>query len=389
METVRAVTQPNKQEPSREQIAQSPSVRDIDANSLPQSNLYSRHLLLRRGRFSVLLSPRELVVAIVLALGCMLMAGFAATVGKLPISLAEIYDAISGVLSGASEPNFKTNVLFNIRFPRILTALFAGAALGVSGAIFQSISRNVLGSPDIIGFTSGAATGALMQIILFGGGAVEISLSAIAGGLVTALIVYCLALKNGTVGRYRLILTGIGISAVLSALNGLLLVKGNLDNAISAQLWLAGSLHSRNWHHAVPVIVSVLVLLPLAKGLARSLMMAEMGDDLATQLGVRVDAARWKMTLIAVVLAATATSAAGPIAFIALAAPQLARKLRRSANLPLISSALMGGALLLSADLCTQLIPLQLTLPIGRVTGLIGGVYLLWLLLQSSTHGDS
>ncbi len=331
------------------------------------------------GRFSFRYSSRELGVAIVLFGLLMLLALYATTVGKFPITFNQIID----ILAGVSDSGVKERVLMNIRMPRIVTAVFSGAALGVSGAIFQSVSRNALGSPDVIGFTAGAATGALTQIILFQPSAFQISLAAIIGGLLTAMLVYLLSLKSGTVGRYRLILIGIGIGSVLSALNGLLLVKGNLDNAVTANLWLSGSLNARNWTHALPVLIGVLVLLPFVKLLSRSLMMIEMGDHLATQLGVNIERVRLQMILYAVVLAALATGATGPIAFIALAAPQLTRRLRKSSNIPIFSAAFMGAMLLISADLFTQLVPLQITLPIGRITGIVGGIYLIWLLTRT------
>ncbi|MBG0757050.1 FecCD family ABC transporter permease [Vibrio cidicii] len=334
--------------------------------------------------YSWRVSRREIWVGGSLLILALLFAALAMTVGKLPIRFVEVWE----LLSSSDPANFKARVLLEIRLPRILTALFAGAALGLSGAIFQSISRNPLGSPDIIGFTSGAATGALIQIILFSGSAIDVALSAILGGLITAALVYLLSLKAGRVGRYRLVLIGIGVGSVLSALNGLLLVKGSLDSAMSANLWLSGSLHARTWSHVWPVMGGVLLLIPVVKALARPLMMLEMGDDSARQLGVSVEAVRLFMTLAAVTLAALATGAAGPIAFIALAAPQLVRRLRRSANLPLVSAALMGACLLLGADLATQLIPIPWTLPIGRITGIIGGVYLLILLMQTKQRAD-
>ncbi|CSC53774.1 vibriobactin and enterobactin ABC transporter permease [Vibrio cholerae] len=223
----------------------------------------------------------------------------------------------------------------------------------------------------------------MLQIILFSGSGVAVVFSAIAGGVMTAIAVYLLSVKSGTVGRYRLVLTGIGVGSVLTALNGLLLVKGSLDSAITANLWLSGSLHAREWSHVFPVMCGVLVLLPLIKSLARSLQMLEMGDEIARQLGVVVEPIRLFMILAAVTLAALATGAAGPIAFIALAAPQLAARLRQTANIPLVSAGLMGACLLLGADLLTQWMPLALTLPIGRITGLVGGMYLLILLMRS------
>ncbi|MCC0546842.1 iron chelate uptake ABC transporter family permease subunit, partial [Pseudomonas aeruginosa] len=270
-----------------------------------------------------------------------------------------------------------------VRLPRVLTACLVGAALGMAGAIFQSISRNPLGSPDVIGFTTGAASGAIVQIILFDAGPLATSLAALAAGLCTALAVVLLARRGATAGGYRLVLVGIGVGASLSGLNSLLLVTGNLDQAMYAQLWLAGSLNTRTWSHVVPAALGLLASVPLALYHGRRLEVLELGDASAAQLGVAVERVRLQMVLVAVGTTAIATAAAGPIAFIALAGPQLARRLTRSAGVPLLSGALMGAVLLLAADLLGQRLAYVANLPIGLMTGLLGGFYLLWLLLRS------
>ncbi len=333
----------------------------------------------RLGPFSIVYQPLHLLVAVALLLLVCVVATYSMTLGKFNLSLLQVVDAIRG----AGEGGVQDRIILNIRLPKVLTAVFVGAALGISGAVFQSVSRNALGSPDVIGFTTGAATGAIAQIVLFESGALEVALAAIVGGVVTALVVYLLAVKAGVVGGYRLILTGIGIGSILSALNGLMLVKGNLDNAIMANLWLAGSLHARTWTHVYPVLVGVVVLLPIMMVLKRALAMIEMGDDMATQLGIRVERVRLIMIFFAVVLAAFATGAAGPIAFIALAAPQLVSRLRQSRAMSLFSSALMGALLVLAADVLIQWLPFQASMPIGRMTGIVGGIYLIWLLTRS------
>ncbi|WP_121406966.1 FecCD family ABC transporter permease, partial [Pseudomonas aeruginosa] len=250
-------------------------------------------------------------------------------------------------------------------------------------AIFQSISRNPLGSPDVIGFTTGAASGAIVQIILFDAGPLATSLAALAAGLCTALAVVLLARRGATAGGYRLVLVGIGVGASLSGLNSLLLVTGNLDQAMYAQLWLAGSLNTRTWSHVVPAALGLLASVPLALYHGRRLEVLELGDASAAQLGVAVERVRLQMVLVAVGMTAIATAAAGPIAFIALAGPQLARRLTRSAGVPLLSGALMGAVLLLAADLLGQRLAYVANVPIGLMTGLLGGFYLLWLLLRS------
>lgn len=324
---------------------------------------------------------RTLLACLLLTLLLAAAAVWAMMVGRLTLPLSTVWQGITGEGS-----TMEQHIVRMIRLPRVLTAILVGAALAVSGAVFQSISRNVLGSPDVIGFTTGAATGAILQIVLFDGGPLAIVLSAMAGGMATALLVWSLARHQGTVKGYRLILMGIGAGAVLSAFNGLLLVKGDLDNAVMANLWLAGSTSGRNWLHVLPVAVAVVVLVPVIALCARELNIMKMGDDVASQLGVRVERIRLLMTFCAVVLAAVATSAAGPVAFIALVAPQLVLRLTGSARLPVFSAALMGGCLLLVADILSQARPFDLTLPVGLMTGVLGGLYLLVLLLRTPSQ---
>lgn len=322
---------------------------------------------------------RRFVVCTALVMLTLTLVAVALTSGRTALPPIQVVHALLGLGAGDSG----ARVVLDIRLPRALTALFGGAALGVSGAIFQSVARNALGSPDVIGLTTGAATGALAQIVLFGGGgSLAVMLAAVGGGVLTAVLVYLLSLRAGTVGSDRLVLVGIGIGAILSALNGLLLVSGDLDNATLANLWLAGSLNARHWGHALPVTFGCVVLVPLTALAARRLSLIEMGDDLARQLGVGVESTRLTMIFCGVVLAALATGAAGPIAFVALAAPPLAARLARSPCLPILCTAAMGACLLLIADLITQSLPLRATLPIGRMTGIVGGIYLIWLLTR-------
>lgn len=336
-------------------------------------------LVWRRGGVSLLLRPRLLAVSGVLLGLTILLGAFAMTIGTFEISVGQVF----AILFGQGDGGPAERIVQHIRLPRVLTGVFAGAALGVSGAIFQSVSRNALGSPDVIGFTTGAATGAIAQIVVFGGGPVQVAISAVVGGLLTALVVYLLSRKAGVTGGYRLVLTGIGVGAVLGALNGLMLVRGNLDNAITANLWLAGSLNARTWAHAWPVMIGTAALIPLVALAARRLTLMEMGDDLASQLGVPVERTRLLLIICAVLLAGLATGAAGPIAFIALAAPQLTVRLTRSDSMPVMSAALMGACLLVLADLLSQVMPAGLVVPIGRMTGIVGGLYLIWLLTRS------
>ncbi|WP_212591330.1 FecCD family ABC transporter permease [Brachybacterium timonense] len=333
----------------------------------------------RLGPFSVVLSPRLIAVTGILLALTAVLGIVAMTIGTLPIPFADVVASLLGEGRDARQDQ----VVRGLRLPRVLTAVFAGAALGVSGAVFQSVSRNALGSPDVIGFTTGAATGAIVQIVVFQAEPLQISIGAVAGGLLTAAAVYVLSVKDGVTGGYRLVLVGIGVGAVLGALNGLLLMTGDLDSAIAANLWLSGSLDARKWAHALPVLIGTLLIVPLVGALARRASLMEMGDDLAQQLGVRVERTRVLLMLAAVALAGLATGAAGPIAFVALAAPQLVTRLTRARGLPVVSAAAMGACLLVTADVLAQLLPITAAVPIGRMTGILGGIYLIWLLTRS------
>ncbi len=335
--------------------------------------------VLRAGPLSLRWEPRLAALCLVLAGVLIVLA--VAVMGTGSMSIAP--DRVLAGLFGSSGDAVADRVIQRIRLPRVVTALFVGAALGLSGAVFQSLSRNALGSPDIIGFTTGAATGAVAQIVLFNAGPLATALSAIGGGMAAAAVVYLLSLRDGGSGGYRLVLVGIGIGAMLGAVTIILLARGNIDEAMSAQLWLAGSLNTRTWMHALTAALGFAVAAPIVLALAGPLGVLELGEDAARGLGMAVERSRLALVMAAVVLAAAATAAAGPIAFVALAAPHLVRGLARSAGLPLASAALMGAVLMLAADLLTQTLPVRAMMPIGLTTGLLGGLYLLGLLVRA------
>ncbi|WP_232827392.1 FecCD family ABC transporter permease [Jiangella endophytica] len=266
------------------------------------------------------------------------------------------------------------------RLPRVLVAFLVGGALGASGAVFQSLSRNPLGSPDVIGFTSGASAGAVFVILVTGGSMLQVAGGAVVGGLVTAIAVYLLAYKRGVQG-FRLILVGIAAGAMLTSAVHYMLMRAELIQAASAQVWLTGSLNTRAWDHVVAVGIGVALVAPLLAVLSRPMRLIEMGDEAATGLGVNAERTRLGMLLAATVLAAIAVAAAGPIAFIALSAPHLARRLTGASGAAVGAAALMGAALLGASDLIAQWV-LPTPLPVGVVTVCIGGLYLVWLLAR-------
>lgn len=274
-------------------------------------------------------------------------------------------------------------LVLNQRLPRMLAALVVGAALGLSGAIFQSVSRNALGSPDIIGFTVGSATGAL-SVVLIGPLAATgtgMGMGAILGGFVTAAVVMLLAgLGGGATMGQKMVLIGIAVSAMLSSVNDYLITRGDLEKAEAAKTWQHGSLNAISWGQMEVQSVILVIAIPLILMLTRRLRTLELGDDLAAGLGLPVRRSVNLLVAAAVLLVAIAISVAGPIGFLALIAPQLARRFWRTPGTAMWHSALMGAAILVLADFVAARALAPFQIPVGLVTGAIGGLYMLWLL---------
>lgn len=335
----------------------------------------------RGGRFSVRLDLRTCLVGVALLAAIVAVSAVTLSTGDYHVPLSDVVRTLLG--GGSGSDNF---VIETLRLPRLLTGLLVGAALGVGGGIFQSISRNPLGSPDIIGFDTGAATGALVVILTLHGSMFEIAVGSLVGGVGTAVVVYLLAMKKGVQG-YRLILVGIGIAALLSSVNSYLLTRASITDAQSAAVWLTGSLNGRGWSQVRPVTLALVVLLPPAVRLGRDLRMLELGDDTARALGVNAERIRLSAVVVGVGLTAVATACAGPVGFIALAAPQIARRLTNTPGPNVVPAALTGALLLAVADLAAQRVFDPTELPVGVATGAVGGLYLVWLLLREWRRG--
>ena len=338
---------------------------------------------LRRGRFSGVLRPRTIAVT-VLGLALVLLAA-AVNIGRgdFPISIGEVL----AVLLGGGERGQRFIVL-DLRLPRSLTGVLVGAALGLAGAITQTVARNPLASPDVLGVTSGASAAAVLLIVLGGssagvaaiGATLGLPLAALLGGLLTAVLFHALAWRRGIEGQ-RLVLVGVGVAAVGTALTNWLLTRADITDAARATVWLTGSLNARGWEHVVPVGVALAVLLPAALLLGFGLGALQLGDDTARGLGLRVDRERGVLVLVAVALAAVAAACAGPIAFVALVVPQICRRLAGTERPPLVASGVYGALLLLVSDLIARTV-LAVELPVGIVTAIIGAPYLLFLLIR-------
>ncbi|MEV0254805.1 iron chelate uptake ABC transporter family permease subunit [Streptomyces sp. NPDC050732] len=334
-----------------------------------------------RGGLSVRLDIRTAVVVTLLVVAALTASVVLIGTGDFPIPAADVIRTLLG--DGDAGQEFIIN---DLRLPRVLVGLLVGAALGLGGALFQSIARNPLGSPDVLGLGQGSTAGALTMIVLFQGSAAEVAGGALVGGLVTGLAIYLLAWKRGVHG-YRLVLVGIGVSAFITAINGYLLTKADFVDAARSVVWMTGSLNGRDWEQVWPLLVLCAVLVPLVLVYGRPLRMLEMGDDVANSLGVRVERTRLVLLTASVLLTAAATAAAGPVSFVALTAPQLARRLTRSPGPNLMPAMFMGATLLIVADWASQRAFGADQLPVGVVTGVLGGVYLLWLLVTQRKAG--
>ncbi|MFJ4918705.1 FecCD family ABC transporter permease [Streptomyces sp. NPDC088725] len=338
---------------------------------------------LRLGSVSFVWRPRLVVVTLLLAAAAFLVFCLSISVGDFPIGLSRVIATLLG--RGEQVDEF---VVMDLRMPRSLAGLVVGIALGMSGAITQSVARNPLASPDILGITGGAGAVAVFLVTVSGGTAaavvssVGLSAAALAGGLGTGLLVYFLAWRRGIDG-FRLILIGISVSAVTEAITTWLLVSADIRDVARAQAWLVGSLDDRSWDEVRVTLWCTLVLMVVVAGVAFQFKPMHLGDEVAAGLGVRYTRVRAVLLLCAVLLAAAAVSAAGPVPFVALVAPQVAMRLAKVPTPPILASGLVGAVLLNGADLVARA-ALPVSLPVGVVTAAIGGPFLVWLLVRAN-----
>jgi iron complex transport system permease protein len=331
---------------------------------------------------SARVEPRSMVVTVVLLALTAVVFAWSLSVGDFPIPVGDVVRTLLG--AGTTDSDF---IIRTLRLPRGLTGLLVGAAFGLSGAILQRIARNPLASPDIIGVNSGATAAAVLVIVAWNGTSSQVTAGALGGALIASLAVYLLAYKRGVTG-YRLVLVGIGLSAVLESVVSYLLTKGKIEDVQQATVWLTGSLDGRGWDDVRPIAWTLAVLGPLALVLARQLRLLELGDDTARGLGVRVETARGALLLVAVGLAAVAVASGGPIRFVALVSPQIARRLIGERSLGLLPSAACGALLLTASDLVGRRVFAPTELPVGVITAVLGAPFLLWLLARANRIGS-
>lgn len=325
---------------------------------------------------SIPVARRSVLVGSILAVAVVLLGLLALGLGDYPLSISQVVSAMF------TDQEFASTVVREWRAPRVLAAIIFGAALGASGALFQTLTRNPLGSPDIIGFSTGAYTGAIISITVVGTNAVTESIGALIGGLVTALAVYLLAWRGGVQG-FRLIVVGIAVTAMLTSVNTYLLLRAKTEVAMAAEIWGAGSISLVGWNEIRVALLVLPVLGVLTFALVRPLRQLELGDDAAQAHGVSTESARLAVFGVGVALIAIVTAVSGPIAFIALSAPQIARRLTGSAGIPVGGAALTGAFLLLGADVIAQHV-VPGAVPVGIVTVVLGGIYLIALLVREA-----
>ncbi|WP_327139995.1 FecCD family ABC transporter permease [Nocardia sp. NBC_01327] len=340
------------------------------------------------GFSTVLRISALLIIAVLIAVLLALFALDIAT-GDFQIPLGRVLDVLTG--GGSRAQRF---VIMDSRLPRALTAVVVGAALGLAGAITQSILHNPLASPDILGITTGASCGAVAVMVGTGGtatgvaAALGVPAAALAGGLLTAIVIYLLAWGRTTTGDsgvmgFRLVLIGIGVNAALLSVVSWQLTRATLSDAAHAQLWLTGSLDRSDWSTLVPAALGLAVTLVVAAVSARTLAALRFGTDTTRVLGVRIQTQQAILLAAAVIAAALATAAAGPLGFVGLAAPQIARRLLRTPGEPIIASTLVGAISVVGADLISRTI-FPIDVPVGVITAGVGGPFLLYLLVRTN-----
>jgi iron complex transport system permease protein len=333
--------------------------------------------VVRVGPVSGIVRWRQLGVPLAAAVVLVLLSAISLGRGDFPIGVPDVLRTLVGLGEGP-----RTFIILELRAPRIVVGVLVGLALGVAGALFQTFARNPLASPDTLGITMGASVGAVAAIVLSGGAlaGLGIPFAALLGALLVGVLLFALTWRAGIDG-YRLVLVGIALWSVGTALVDWLLTTAEISDAAAAYVWITGSLNARTWGNALPLAVALAVLLPLALAASRSLAVLQFGDDTARALGVRLPVAQAAVVLIAIGCVAFAVSAAGPITFVALVVPQIAVRLTAGSRPPLLASGLLGAVLVVGADLVTRTV-LPEALPVGILTAVLGAPYLLWLLVR-------
>ena len=334
----------------------------------------------------------------VLAFAVVVLFAISVLLGSYTVTIPDFFKIVFAHLTGGQKIPGASFIVMENKLPRAVIGTMIGAAFGLAGGLFQTMLRNPLASPDVIGISYGASAAAVTAIVVFGASGAAVSGAALAGALGVAALIYAIsrggslgsgALGSGGAGSAagnRLILAGVGIAAALHALVSFLMTRADIRTAADALVWLNGSLNSASWDRAGVLALALLVLVPAVAALSGPLRILELGDDAAAGLGIRVGFTRLAVVVVAVALAAVATAAAGPVAFVAFLAGPIARRFTAKASLP--ASAFVGALIVLAADyFAANIAPMLLdgtVLPVGVITGALGAPFLLWLLVTSN-----
>ncbi|MGO4592048.1 FecCD family ABC transporter permease [Paenarthrobacter sp. 2TAF44] len=337
---------------------------------------------------------RVLSPTLFLGLALVVMFSVYVLLGSYTVTIPDFFTIVINHLTGGEKIPGASFIVMEHKLPRATVGTLIGVAFGLAGALFQTMLRNPLASPDVIGISYGASAAAVTAIVIFGASGAVVSWAALGGALGVAAIIYAISRggsgasggSRGNAAGNRLILAGVGIAAALHAVVNFLMTRADIRTAADVLVWLNGSLNSATWDKAGVLAVSLLVLVPAVIILAGPLRILELGDDAAAGLGIRVNATRLGLVLTAVGLAAVATAAAGPVAFVAFLAGPIARRIVRKPSLP--ASAFTGALIVLAADFfASNIAPVILdgtVLPVGVITGVLGAPFLLWLLVTSN-----
>lgn len=328
----------------------------------------------QRRRRWILITGFLAVLACVLCCAMLLL-------GNTIYPVKEVIRTLSGEqLKGVS---FAVNT---IRLPRMLAGLFAGFAFGAAGYVFQTMLRNPLANPNVIGITSGSSVAAVFCITILHSNRAVVSVASVIAGLATVIIIYILSRgKSFSVGR--LILVGIGIQAMLDALISYLLLAGAQQDIPAALRWLSGSLNGSQMHELPPLVITVLIFTPIVIVLGKHLSLLELGEQSATSLGVNTDKTRIALILSSVCMIALATATTGPIAFVSFLSGPIAKRLAGAGFSNVIPAGLVGVNLVLAADLIGQF-AFEYRFPVGIMTGILGAPYLIFLLIRMNRKGE-
>ncbi|MCC3775647.1 Fe(3+)-hydroxamate ABC transporter permease FhuB [Streptomyces sp. UNOB3_S3] len=334
-------------------------------------------LVLRGGTLSVLLPRRAALAALALAALLVAAVVLSAYAGQSEMGLTRTFNAVLG-----SGDRFDVLLVQKFRLGRIVAGLTAGAALGLAGCLTQTLARNRLATPELLGVNDGATAAVLISTTLTG------TFGAWWAGPLGALVaVLVVTTVSGGLGRrgYRVLVVGLAMSALASAVTQVVLTRRSLNSASSLYVWTSGSLNGRGYSVATPVLIGLAVLVPLALVVARQLNVLRFDDSTASSLGVAPDRVRMFCLLLAVALAGLAVGICGPVGFVALASPVIAGRLAGPLRVPVVGSMLTGAVLIVVADTVGRVLLDGVEIPVGIVTTVLGGPFLLWVLLGRSS----